>query len=188
MPCLDQVLAYREQQEDAQEQQGGGVNPARDNREEDPGDGTRRGHQRRPGGSTVGDKHERRHGDDDRRRDRGVQGVLLRRDGDHVGAATWTMVVLSMHPEWQDRAREEVTALFGRDGKPEYDGLSRLKVVTMVLYEVLRLYPSATSVVRQTYKEMEVGGVTYPAGVILELPVLLIHHDPDIWGGARVQA
>ncbi|AQK96819.1 Cytochrome P450 72A15 [Zea mays] len=96
---------------------------------------------------------------------------------------TWTMVVLSMHPEWQDRAREEVTALFGRDDKPEYDGLSRLKVVTMVLYEVLRLYPPATSVVRQTYKEMEVGGVTYPAGVILELPVLLIHHDPDIWGG-----
>lgn len=95
----------------------------------------------------------------------------------------WTMVVLSMHPEWQDRAREEVTALFGRDGKPEYDGLSHLKVVTMVLYEVLRLYPPATSVVRQTYKEMEVGGVTYPAGVILELPVLLIHHDPDIWGG-----
>ncbi|ONL98628.1 hypothetical protein ZEAMMB73_Zm00001d029390 [Zea mays] len=35
--------------------------------------------------------------------------------------------------------------------------------VTMVLYEVLRLYPPATSVVRQTYKEMEVGGVTYPA-------------------------
>jgi cytochrome P450 len=55
--------------------------------------------------------------------------------------------------------------------------------VTMVLYEVLRLYPPATSVVRQTYKEMEVGGVSYPTSVILELPVLLIHHDPDIWGG-----
>jgi cytochrome P450 len=47
---------------------------------------------------------------------------------------TWTMVVLSMHPEWQDRAREEVTALFGRDGKPEYDGLSRLKVVSTADY------------------------------------------------------
>jgi hypothetical protein len=39
-----------------------------------------------------------------------------------------------MHPEWQDRAREEVTALFGRDGKPEYDGLSRLKVVSTADY------------------------------------------------------
>ncbi|TVU35849.1 hypothetical protein EJB05_17756, partial [Eragrostis curvula] len=40
---------------------------------------------------------------------------------------TWTMVVLSMHPEWQDRAREEVLGLFGKN-KPEYDGLSRLKI------------------------------------------------------------
>jgi len=126
---------------------------------------------------------------------------------------TWTMVVLSMHPEWQDRAREEVLGLFGKD-KPEYEGLSHLKIVstssdysfffllvatmqknmsnkmatymavqvTMVLYEVLRLYPPAISFVRKTYKEMEIGGITYPAGVILELPVLFIHHDPDIWG------
>jgi cytochrome P450 len=42
---------------------------------------------------------------------------------------TWTMVVLSAHPEWQDRAREEVLGLFGRD-KPEHHGLSRLKTVS----------------------------------------------------------
>jgi len=54
--------------------------------------------------------------------------------------------------------------------------------VTMVLYEVLRLYPPAISFVRKTYKEMEIGGITYPAGVILELPVLFIHHDPDVRG------
>ncbi|EAY75044.1 hypothetical protein OsI_02940 [Oryza sativa Indica Group] len=94
---------------------------------------------------------------------------------------TWTMVVLSMHPEWQDRAREEVLGLFGRD-KPEYEGLSRLKTVTMVLYEVLRLYPPAIVFSRKTYKEMEIGGVVYPRGVILELPVLFIHHDREIWG------
>uniref|UniRef100_A0A0E0C4Y4 Cytochrome P450 n=1 Tax=Oryza meridionalis TaxID=40149 RepID=A0A0E0C4Y4_9ORYZ len=94
---------------------------------------------------------------------------------------TWTMVVLSMHPEWQDRAREEVFGLFGRD-KPEYEGLSRLKTVTMVLYEVLRLYPPAIVFSRKTYKEMEIGGVVYPSGVILELPVLFIHHDREIWG------
>jgi hypothetical protein len=39
------------------------------------------------------------------------------------------MVVLSAHPEWQDRAREEVLGLFGRD-KPEHHGLSRLKTVS----------------------------------------------------------
>ncbi|GJN18322.1 hypothetical protein PR202_gb05472 [Eleusine coracana subsp. coracana] len=94
---------------------------------------------------------------------------------------TWTMVVLSMHPKWQDRAREEVLGLFGKS-KPGYDGLSRLKIVTMILYEVLRLYPPATVFSRKTYKKMEIGGVTLPAGVMVELSALFIHHDPDIWG------
>ncbi|KAF8696979.1 hypothetical protein HU200_036625 [Digitaria exilis] len=82
---------------------------------------------------------------------------------------------------WQDRAREEVRSLFGKN-KPEYEGLSRLKIMTMILYEVLRLYPPAVSLIRKTYKEMDIGGIRYPAGVMLELPVLFIHHDPDIWG------
>ncbi|KAG2599299.1 hypothetical protein PVAP13_5KG380184 [Panicum virgatum] len=94
---------------------------------------------------------------------------------------TWTMILLSMHPEWQDRAREEVIGLSGKN-RPEYDGLSRLKIVTMILHEVLRLYPPAIAFSRKTYKEMVIGDATYPAGVILELPVLFIHHDPEIWG------
>ncbi|KAM0884083.1 hypothetical protein ACQ4PT_031214 [Festuca glaucescens] len=95
---------------------------------------------------------------------------------------TWTMILLSMHPEWQDRVREEVLGLFGKN-QPEYNGFSRLKTVTStILYEVLRLYPPSTALVRRTYKEMEIGGITYPAGVLIEMPVLLIHHDPDIWG------
>uniref|UniRef100_A0A0E0JLE5 Cytochrome P450 n=1 Tax=Oryza punctata TaxID=4537 RepID=A0A0E0JLE5_ORYPU len=77
---------------------------------------------------------------------------------------TWTMVVLSMHPEWQDRAREEILQ------------------VTMVLYEVLRLYPPVVMMNRRTYKEIELGGVRYPAGVMLSLPVLFIHRDAAVWG------
>ena len=42
---------------------------------------------------------------------------------------TWTMVVLGMHPEWQDRAREEVVSLFGKN-KPDLEGLSRVKTVS----------------------------------------------------------
>lgn len=94
---------------------------------------------------------------------------------------TWTMIVLCMHPEWQDRAREEVLNVFG-ENQPDYDGLSRLRTVTMVLYEVLRLYTPLTTLHRKTYKPMELGGVRYPAGVVLMLPLLCVHHDKEVWG------
>ncbi|KAM0869538.1 hypothetical protein ACQ4PT_040610 [Festuca glaucescens] len=94
---------------------------------------------------------------------------------------TWTMIVLCMHPEWQDRAREEVMRVFG-SSTPDYDGLSHLKIVTMVLYEVLRLYTPLTSLIRKTYRPVELGGVRYPAGVLLMLPLLCVHHDKELWG------
>ncbi|MQM03389.1 hypothetical protein Taro_036171, partial [Colocasia esculenta] len=94
---------------------------------------------------------------------------------------TWIMVVLSMHPSWQARAREEVLQVFGK-AKPDFDSLSQLKVVTMILYEVLRLYPPATFLLRSVYETMELGGFTFPAGVQFILPILSIHHDPTYWG------
>ncbi|KAJ3695267.1 hypothetical protein LUZ60_000644 [Juncus effusus] len=94
---------------------------------------------------------------------------------------TWTLVVLSMHPEWQEKAREEVLQHFGKN-KPEYDELSRLKIMAMILYEVLRLYPSFLLLNRKTYKSVKLGNITYPAGVLLSVPIFFIHHDKDLWG------
>uniref|UniRef100_A0A0E0L1T0 Cytochrome P450 n=1 Tax=Oryza punctata TaxID=4537 RepID=A0A0E0L1T0_ORYPU len=70
---------------------------------------------------------------------------------------TWTLIVLSMLPEWQERAREEVLHHFGRI-TPDYDGLN----------EHSRKRISA--------------GIKFPADMNLILPVLFIHHDPEIWG------
>ena len=52
----------------------------------------------------------------------------------------------------------------------------------MILNEVLRLYPSVIALYQHAYKETKIGHITIPAGVDLNLPMLLLHHDPELWG------
>ncbi|XP_034678316.1 cytochrome P450 CYP72A219-like [Vitis riparia] len=93
----------------------------------------------------------------------------------------WTMVLLSKHPNWQARAREEVLHVFGNN-KPEGDGLNHLKIVMMILHEVLRLYPPIPFLARTVYEDIQVGDMYLPAGVDVSLPTILVHHDHEIWG------
>ncbi|WOG98430.1 hypothetical protein DCAR_0417773 [Daucus carota subsp. sativus] len=94
---------------------------------------------------------------------------------------TWAMVLLSQHSDWQERAREEVFQVFGKD-KPDLDGMNHLKLVNMILLESLRLYPPAVFLNRAVYQDVKLGEIFLPAGVTVQLPIILMHHDIDIWG------
>ncbi|XP_054814448.1 cytochrome P450 72A397-like [Prosopis cineraria] len=93
----------------------------------------------------------------------------------------WTMMLLSIYPDWQTRAREEVFQVFGNQN-PNYDGLSHLKIVSMILSEVFRLYPPVTWIERSVEKDMRLGNLLVPKGVQIFIPTLILHQDQELWG------
>ncbi|KAK1410571.1 hypothetical protein QVD17_37108 [Tagetes erecta] len=98
----------------------------------------------------------------------------------------WTMILLSKHQEWQSRAREEVMNILGNK-TIDIDVLNRLKVVNMIFYEVLRLYPPVVGLARQADKDMTLGGFSFPSGTQISLPIILIHYDEQLWGNDAKQ-
>ncbi|WVZ20253.1 hypothetical protein V8G54_007575 [Vigna mungo] len=92
----------------------------------------------------------------------------------------WTMIVLSMHQDWQEKARTEVLKIFGKKTL-DYEDINHLKIVSMILYEVLRLYPPLVNINKYSWCETRVGDMSIPAGVEVCLPLLFLHYDSEYW-------
>jgi cytochrome P450 len=114
-------------------------------------------------------------------------------------ALTWTLHLLSRHPEVADRIEAEVDAVVGPLRLPEAADIPKLGYVTRVLTEALRLYPPAYLVGRETTRETDVGGYRTPSGTVLLMSQWVVHRDPrffpephlfrpERWDGAQAQA
>ncbi|CAN6842691.1 unnamed protein product [Brassica oleracea] len=96
-------------------------------------------------------------------------------------ALTWTLMLLAIHPEWQETIRDEIRQVIG-DSEIEYNKLAGLKKMSWVMNEVLRLYPPAPNAQRQARKNIEVNGRLIPNGTNIWIDVVAMHHDPKLWG------
>ncbi|WVZ98969.1 hypothetical protein U9M48_044337 [Paspalum notatum var. saurae] len=95
--------------------------------------------------------------------------------------ATWCLMLLAAHPEWQRRARAEVLdVLVGV--APDFDAVARMRTLHAVVLETLRLFPPSSFVVRETFRDMQLGRLTAPRGTYLFVPVSTMHHDAAVWG------
>ncbi|XP_051148567.1 cytochrome P450 CYP749A22-like [Andrographis paniculata] len=94
---------------------------------------------------------------------------------------SWTILLLSVHQEWQERARKEVTELFAGQ-KPDPEGISRMKIMNLIIQESLRLYPPIPEIKRRVDKQTKLGKLSLIPETKIGISQLAIHHDPKIWG------
>ncbi|CAM6090437.1 unnamed protein product [Calypogeia fissa] len=105
--------------------------------------------------------------------------------GHHTTASlvAWTMYMLALQPQWQEKARAEVEDLLrGAGGEVGWSTLSSMKTTTMILHETLRFFPPIPLIGRLCLKENSVGRYTIPAGVEILIPTAVIHRDKELWG------
>ncbi|KAL6841750.1 hypothetical protein ACP4OV_028262 [Aristida adscensionis] len=96
---------------------------------------------------------------------------------------TWAMFLLSTHPEWQDKLRDEVLRECSQgDRAPTYDMLNKLKLMNLFLLETLRLYSPVPYVRRTTATAVQLGDITVPRGALLTIPIATMHRDKEVWG------
>ncbi|CAM8923000.1 unnamed protein product [Rhodiola kirilowii] len=95
---------------------------------------------------------------------------------------TWTTILLAMHPHWQTLARDEVLKVCGSRRLPSKDDLPKLKLLSMIVNESLRLYPPTVATIRRAKADVELGAYKVPSGTELLIPILAVHHDKASWG------
>lgn len=94
---------------------------------------------------------------------------------------TWTVFLLCTNQEWQERLREEVFRECGTE-TPNADMLSKLKLVTMVLLEALRLYGPVVVMLRKADKNITLGNLVIPKDTEVAIPIPVIHRKKEVWG------
>jgi cytochrome P450 len=89
---------------------------------------------------------------------------------------------LAANPQWQDRLRDEVTALGVAAGEPTtFDKLEAMPLSEMAFKEALRLKPPVPSMPRRAVRDFTFKGYAIPAGAMIGINPLFSHHMPEIW-------
>ncbi len=92
----------------------------------------------------------------------------------------WTWITLSKHPLVLRKLREEISRVLG-SRVPRFEDLPDLHYTTMVLEEVLRLYPPAWIIARQTREDDEIGGFHIPKKSMCVLSPYVVQRLPHLW-------
>jgi cytochrome P450 len=92
-------------------------------------------------------------------------------------ALIWALVLIGQHPEVEMRLREEVL-LHCRDGSPEYDDMQHLVLGQSVVKEVLRLFPPAFVIGRETSSNVPLGEFELPPNAWVMISPYVTHRNP----------
>ena len=95
-------------------------------------------------------------------------------------ALTWSLYLLALFPEWQERVREEVLGVAG-DGGIGRDEIAKLTLLDAVFQEAMRLYSPAPVLMRRTIAPVALDGIELDKGATIIIPIYVVHRHKLLW-------
>ncbi|XP_077975714.1 cytochrome P450 3A29-like isoform X1 [Styela clava] len=89
---------------------------------------------------------------------------------------------LAQYQDVQEKLHLEIDEVFRKkDGNLDYDSVNELNFLELCINESIRLYPPIAKTTRVAKKEINIHGLTIPAGMLMVMPIHALCHDPEYW-------
>jgi len=99
---------------------------------------------------------------------------------DVSNALAWACYLLAQNPSAQARLRDEIESVLG-ERPPSASDLRNLPYLTMLVNEVLRLYPTTWSLLRDAINDDEIDGFQIPSGSMVIIDTFLTQRLDSFW-------
>jgi len=93
----------------------------------------------------------------------------------------WTMHLLALHPDIQEKLAEEIRSVIGTDRAPSADDIDKMQYMYKVLRESLRIRPPIPFVLRHASEDTSLGGYFIPKNTSILVGIHHQHHHSPVW-------
>ncbi|GFT86254.1 cytochrome P450 4V2 [Nephila pilipes] len=103
-------------------------------------------------------------------------------------AVSWTLYLLGLYPDIQNKVHEELDSIFGGDVQrpaTEYD-LKEMKYLKCIIKETLRMYPPVSLVERCVTRDTTLCGYQIPKGATCLIIPFILHRDEDMFPNPEI--
>lgn len=110
-----------------------------------------------------------------------VMTIFLAGNETSSNALTWTLYLLSQHPEAEARMIAEIDQKLDSGVKVDFTTVNEFQYVRQVIDESMRVHPPVWIVGRRAIEADEIGGYYIAPQTNVVVPIIYLHHSPKYW-------